>query len=61
MQFRQNTMISPLKIFMPDLYERLFDPEYIPEASEDDPTQGVLFPTTDEEFEQMVAEWGLED
>lgn len=55
-------MISPLKLFMPDLYERLFDPEYVPAAEDgEDPTQAVLFPTTDEEFDQMVAEWGLED
>ena len=60
LRFKQDALLTPLRIFWPDLTERLFNPDYLPEAEEAPATQGVLFPTSDEEFDQMVAEWELD-
>ena len=57
-QFRQQVLISPLRLFDPNLYDRLFDPDYVDVDEEESPTSGVMFPTTDEEFDAMLEEWG---
>lgn len=51
--------IAPLGLVMPDLYERIFNPDYIPpDLADADPAKvGLWTPTTDEEFAEMAAEW----
>jgi hypothetical protein len=52
--------ISPLSIFIPDLYERIFNPDYIPTddpAVNDMENNGMFSPTSDEDFEAMMEEW----
>lgn len=41
----------------PALFWQLFDPEKLA----DEPTQGVFFPATEEEFEQLLQEWEAAD
>lgn len=48
-------MTSAINLLQPDFYQRLFDPDYValpPGAKED-----VFYPTSDDEFEDMVREW----
>jgi hypothetical protein len=58
-EYKRQVQISPLSVFVPDLFERIFNSDYIPD---DDPENHggdgeVFFPTSDEDFEAMMEEW----
>ena len=55
-EFKQAVRLSALNLIMPDVYERLFDPQYIPPSEEGEGTEGVFFPVTDEDFKFMMEE-----
>lgn len=55
--YKRQVQISPLQVFLPDLYERIFDPNYIPPEKLEHPELGFVTPTSDEEMEAMLAEW----
>lgn len=57
LEFKQAVRISPLNVFVPDLWDRLFTPGYIPPEVEEELQEQTFFPATDEEFEAMIAEW----
>lgn len=58
-QFKRDTTISPLRVFVPDLFDRLFTEGYVPPDAIDDlaAPAGMFTPTTSEEFDMMFEEW----
>lgn len=57
-QFKRDVLISPLRLAVPDIYDRLFTEGYMPTEEIDEATgMGMFTPTTPEEFDQMFEEW----
>ena len=48
-----------MRIFIPDLYERLFDPTYVSPDDAKSVEEGIFFPTTEEDFEAMMHEFDM--
>lgn len=59
MNFQQRVIAGSMGPINPHLFWHLFDPEHVPAEYVDD--NDVVFPTTEDEFEQMVAEWEAAD
>lgn len=55
-------MLSPLQIFWPDLWDRVFTPDYVP--GEEPPVGGdedVFYPTSEGDFEMIMAQMDQEE
>jgi hypothetical protein len=51
-------MISPLRMVVPDLYDRFFTEGYVPRGDEEDMSaMGLFTPQNDEDFEAMFEAW----
>jgi hypothetical protein len=57
LEFKQQVRLSAMNLVMPDLWDRLFTPAYVPSSEVEDIQEGVFFPTTPEEFEAMAEEF----
>lgn len=60
LEFKQQVRISPLNLFYTDLWDRLFTPGYVPPSEMDDVQAGVFFPSSPDEFDEMVEEFERE-
>jgi hypothetical protein len=57
-EYKRQVQISPLTIYIPDLYERIFNPDYVPETKETLEQEANLFqPQSPEDFDAMFEEW----
>ena len=60
--YKRAVQISPLTLFVPDLYDRIFTPGYVPSTEVEAINDGeVFFPTSDDEFDEMLAMWEAEE
>lgn len=53
-------MLSPLQLFWPDLWDRVFTPGYVP-ADQKSEEEDVFFPTSGEDFEALMEQMDQEE
>lgn len=64
LEFKQQVKISPMNLFVKDLWDRIFTEGYVPPPEDGDtggPSPGTFFPATADEFAQMVEEFEMEE